>query len=80
MSECKTDGSSCETQKECCDSAKKAPEGCTVAEDILCLAKQAKQELLKEKMKKSFEAKLGKKWTKSPMSLPTPLLPACSIK
>ena len=30
----------------------------------MCLAKQAKSELLKEKMKKGFEAKIGKKMDK----------------
>jgi hypothetical protein len=32
-----------------------------MAEDLLCLAKSAKHDLLKEKMKKVFEAKIGKK-------------------
>lgn len=39
-------------------------ENCTFAEDILCLAKTAKQELLKEKIKKGLEAKIGKKLDK----------------
>jgi len=37
---------------------------CTLAEDLKCLAKQAKQELLKEKMKSYFEAKKGKQLDK----------------
>lgn len=42
-------------------SENKSGECCTIAEDLLCLAKQAKHELLKEKMKKEIEAKIGKK-------------------
>ena len=39
----------------------KSGDCCTIAEDLLCLAKQAKHELLKEKMKKEIEAQIGKK-------------------
>jgi predicted RNA-binding protein YlxR (DUF448 family) len=53
--------SECDDKKSCDTSEKKSGDGCTVAEDMLCLAKQAKCELLKEKMKASFEAKIGKK-------------------
>lgn len=41
--------------------SKQSSDCCTIAEDLLCLAKQAKHELLKEKMKKEIEAKIGKK-------------------
>jgi len=54
---CSTD--SCNTGKGSCDSGQS--EECTWAEDLLCLAKCAKHELLKEKMKKELEAKMGKK-------------------
>lgn len=51
-----------DTNKNSCDSGSKKSSGeCTIAEDLLCLAKQAKHELLKEKMKKVLEAKIGKK-------------------
>lgn len=46
---------SCGPEKEDC---------CTFAEDVLCLAECAKHELLKEKMKKVFEARIGKKLDK----------------
>ena len=61
MSECQN--GSCETGKDCCCDSECAPakDCCTIAEDILCLAKEAKHELLKEKMKKVLEAKVGKK-------------------
>ncbi|MBK6895702.1 MAG: hypothetical protein IPH06_03835 [Alphaproteobacteria bacterium] len=49
----------CDSGKGSCDSGKS--EECTWAEDLLCLAKCAKHELLKEKMKKELEAKMGKK-------------------
>ena len=65
MGECKTDNS-CDTNKNSCDSGVKKSEGeCNVAEDLLCLANQAWMELMKEKIKKSFEAKLGKKMDKT---------------
>ncbi len=54
---CSTD--SCDSGKGSCDSG--TSEECTWAEDLLCLAKSAKHELLKEKMKKELEAKMGKK-------------------
>jgi len=61
MSDCKTDAS-CDAQKGSCDSGQKpAGNECNIAQDLLCLAKQAKHELLQEKMKKVFEAKMGKK-------------------
>ena len=54
------------TSENSCPTENNRPSGdnCTIAEDILCLAKSAKHELLKEKMKKSFEAKIGKKLDK----------------
>lgn len=65
MGECKTDNNSCDTNKGSCESTTPKSEGqCTMAEDLLCLAKQAKKELLKEKMKVIFEAKKGKKLDK----------------
>jgi hypothetical protein len=61
MGECKTDNS-CETEKSCGSTKHQhEEERCTMAEDLLCLAKSAKHDLLKEKMKKVFEAKIGKK-------------------
>ena len=64
MSEC-NDNTSCNTNKDTCDSSsQKSNSQCTMAEDLLCLAKQAKKELLKEKMKAHFEAKKGKKLDK----------------
>jgi hypothetical protein len=54
---------SCETEKHCHGSAK-SDECHAFVEDLLCLAKCAKHELLKEKMKKIFEAKIGKKLDK----------------
>lgn len=60
MSECDTN-----SNKESCDSsAKKPSDCCTFAEDMVCLAKQAKKELLKEKMKAVYEEKLGEKMDK----------------
>ena len=56
---CSTDKGSCDSGKGSCDSG--TSEECTWAEDLLCLAKCAKHELLKEKMKKELEAKMGKK-------------------
>ncbi|HEU5047363.1 MAG TPA: hypothetical protein VFT64_05900 [Rickettsiales bacterium] len=58
MTQC-TNENTCSTENN-----PKSNENCTIAEDILCLAKSAKHELLKEKMKKSFEAKIGKKLDK----------------
>lgn len=63
MSECRTDNS-CETENSCSTGGAPAEEHCTVAEDILCLAKDAKHKLLQEKMMKLFEAKIGKKLDK----------------
>ncbi len=64
MNECKTDGS-CEPVKGtcCCPECGKqlSCDCCNMAEDILFLAKHAKHELLKEKMKKVIETKMGKK-------------------
>ena|SRR5271168_3126771 len=62
MSECKTDNS-CETENSCSTGAQTEGE-CTIAEDLLCLAKSAKHDLLKERMKKILEAKIGKKLDK----------------
>lgn len=64
MGECTTDRSchenSHETERSCDRGESRSEEGCTMAEDLLCLAKSAKHDLLKEKMKKIFEAKIGK--------------------
>jgi hypothetical protein len=55
----------CDTNKDSCSTGKKQSDDCcTLAEDILCLAECAKHELLKEKMKKLFDAKIGKKLDK----------------
>ena len=62
MGECKSDNS-CETENACSTDAPQ-DEQCTIAEDLLCLAKSAKHDLLKEKMKKLLEAKIGKKLDK----------------
>lgn len=55
MSECQT-GASCNCphcgQEECC---------CSMAKEMLSLAKCAKHDLLKEKMKKLIETKIGKR-------------------
>lgn len=59
MTQCTTDNT-CE--KEAANNQNN--ERCTIAEDLFCLAKSAKQELLKEKMKKNLEAKIGKKLDK----------------
>jgi hypothetical protein len=62
MSECKT-GTSCETENSC--APQYAPqEQCTLAEDLVCLAKEAKHALLMEKMKKIIDAKMGPKLDK----------------
>ncbi len=47
-----------------CDTNSGASEECCFAEELLCLAKSAKHELLKEKMKKILEARIGKKLDK----------------
>jgi len=60
MSECHDN--TCETGNTCHESTQS--DACTFAEDLLCLAKSAKHDLLKEKMKKIFEAKIGKKLDK----------------
>ncbi len=52
---------SCETEGSCGPTKHQGDDCCTLAEDLLCLAKCAKEELLKEKMKKVLEAKIGKK-------------------
>ena len=59
MTECTTTNT-CETGQR----SHNQQDNCTLAEDLLCLAKSAKHELLKEKMKKSLEAKIGKKLDK----------------
>lgn len=64
MGDCKTDNV-CDTNKNACDSSVKQSGGeCTFAEDLLCLAKEAKHDLMKEKMKKAIDAKIGKKMDK----------------
>jgi hypothetical protein len=63
MGECHTDNS-CETENSCSTGGSNQSGECTIAEDILCLAKSAKHDLLKEKMKKVLEAKIGKKLDK----------------
>ncbi len=54
MSDCKIENT-CETKTP------KQSDCCTLAEDMICLAKQAKKDLLKEKMKAVYEAKIGEK-------------------
>lgn len=63
MSECE-ENSCCATDNSCNTPASSGEECCTLAEDLLCLAKSAKHELLQEKMKKILEAKIGKKLDK----------------
>ena len=63
MGHCETEGS-CETENKCGTGGRQQEECCTLAEDILCLAKCAKHELLKQKMMKVLEAKMGKKLDK----------------
>lgn len=58
MSDCNTKENSCTTD------APKKNDCCTFAEDMVCLAKQAKKELIKEKMKTVFEEKIGEKMDK----------------
>lgn len=50
----------CNTNNQSCDAPKASEGGCTLAEDLLCLAKCAKHELIKDKMKAHLEAKMGK--------------------
>src|SRR5476649_349847 len=59
-----TEMGECKTEKSCDTSHTHEDEGCTIAEDLLCLAKSAKHELIQEKMKKILEAKIGKKLDK----------------
>ena len=63
MNECKTE-KSCETEKSCSPVSGQQEEHCTMAKDIFSLVKCAKHELLREKMKKLLEAKIGKKLDK----------------
>ena len=66
MNEYKSENS-CENKGSCSSDSRQDwghDEKCTMAEDILSLAKCAKHELLKEKMKKQLEAKIGKKLDK----------------
>jgi hypothetical protein len=59
------DDNSCDTGKGSCETNHRhEDECCTLAEDIFCLAECAKHDLLKDKMKKLFEAKIGKKLDK----------------
>lgn len=61
---------SCDNDNQCtmdkgktaCDSGQKSAGNCTIAEDLLCLATQAKHELIKEKMKVVLDAKMGDKY------------------
>lgn len=61
MTECKTNDSRGSTPNACESNAPKSSSECTLAQDLKCLATQAKKELLKDKMKAIFEAKKGKK-------------------
>ena len=61
MTQCTT-GNSCETSGN--QNQQTSKDECNFAEDLLCLAKSAKHELLKEKIKKGLEAKIGKKLDK----------------
>jgi hypothetical protein len=64
MSQCHSDDT-CDTEKSCGHAENQQEDaGCTFAEDLLCLAKSAKHELLKDKMKVLLEAKIGKKLDK----------------
>lgn len=64
MSDCKP-SNCCDSNKGACDSGKQESDiDCPVAQELLCLAKEAKKELLKEKMKAIFEVKKGKKLDK----------------
>lgn len=63
MSEC-DENSCCPAEGSCNTPASPSEECCTLAEDLLCLAKSAKHALLQEKMKKVLEAKIGKKLDK----------------
>ena len=69
MTECTNN--SCKTENPCgcnnqsCGCNKSQyKEQCTMAEDVMDLAKWAKKELLKEKMKDILKAKMGKKLDK----------------
>ncbi len=65
MSECKT--GSCCSDVECDITGEIPPVNYTNAEradSFLCLARQAHHELLKEKMKAAFQAKIGAKMDK----------------
>ena len=66
MGECTTNNNACDTSKPAsCDAGAKPASGeCTLAEDLICAAKQAKCELMREKMKKVIDAKIGKKMDK----------------
>ncbi len=64
MGDCHTNDS-CETESGCTPEQRQESDRCTLAEDLLCLAKSAKHELLKDKMKKILEAKIGKKLDKA---------------
>lgn len=65
MGHCSTEHSEdencCETEHGHSHGPSREDEGCTMAEDLVCLAKSAQKELLKEKMEKILEAKIGKK-------------------
>lgn len=64
MGACQSENS-CETQNTCGPAkGHREKEECTFAEDLLCLVKNAKHELLQEKMKHVLEAKIGKKLDK----------------
>ena len=62
---CEIGKGSCDSSAHCCTSGRN--ESCchdNYADDLVYLAKQAKKELIKEKMKAALEAKIGKKLDK----------------
>ncbi len=61
----KTKSAACDVNQDADSTGvKKSSDECTIAEDLVCLAKQAKKELLKEKMKAHMQAKKGDKLDK----------------
>lgn len=64
MGSCQSENS-CETQNTYGPAnGHREKEECTFAEDLLCLVKSAKGELLKEKMKRVLETRIGQKLDK----------------
>lgn len=59
--ECKTSSQSCDTEKGSCETKQ---DDCCISEALKCLGKQSGMELLKDKIKKALEAKIGKKLDK----------------